>query len=749
MEPPDPLSAEHPLDDFLPPRTHRANGSAGPPSTVALPAPSLDRARPARPQRGDRQRAWWLALLLLWVLASAADHRWLAMDLRLPSWDQADYLNSAVDHGRALGLLPGGGWRGVAALLDLSPKIPPLASLVNGSVMAVAGDSADQASWALSLWHGLLLAVVACWARDLAGRRFALLAALLVALLPALAELRVDFTLDLALAATTTLALWLLGRWQRPSVEGGGHWGTALAAALAIGSAVLVKQSALLVLTLPSLWCLLRSLGRPKRMLQAGAALTLVIAMALPWLHHNWITTLGGTNRAVLESAAREGDPPVLSLASLLWYPRLWPKQLGVALLLPGLAGGGLALWRRRGQRAFGLVPAWERLSGDWRWLIGCSAACLLCTTLSPNKDGRYIAPLLPLLAMLLTRGWWQLGLELQPRLGAQGSAVLLAAGVLGGGGALLRERDLSLQRQAPSPAAAAMAELRRQVGTAPVTLLTVPDGPDLNEQTLTSLGRLGGGNVLARSLGGRSREYDLALRRSSWVLLATGDQGTAKPQARELSRRVRGDRHFLRLAHWPWTQGREVELWQRRRDAPAEPFDATFITMARGMERGPAGLRTLFAKVGPEHQLDGHFLYMKRVRAWAEERLRSNPNDPDALWSLALIETLRNRPPAAAGWYERLQKLKPGSPWPAAYRSLVLLADWRPGSAANVVHDSTEEAIQHPVMRALRSLSRGLVGHPLSLESLRVSIPEAIAAVKADLARPAETDHTQPRRTP
>jgi hypothetical protein len=42
----------------------------------------------------------------------------------VPAWDQADYLNSALDHGRALGLLPGGGWQGWNALLDLSPKIP-------------------------------------------------------------------------------------------------------------------------------------------------------------------------------------------------------------------------------------------------------------------------------------------------------------------------------------------------------------------------------------------------------------------------------------------------------------------------------------------------------------------------------------------------------------------------------------------------------------------------------------------------
>jgi hypothetical protein len=177
------------------------------------------------------------------------------------------------------------------------------------------------------------------------------------------------------------------------------------------------------------------------------------------------------------------------------------------------------------------------------------------------------------------------------------------------------------------------------------------------------------------------------------------------------------------------------VELWQRRSDAPLEPFDADFIRLARGMERGPAGVRELFARIGPEHQLDGHFLYQERVQRWAKQRLATSPNDRDALWSLALIATLRNRPQQALPWYEKLQDLDPNSPWPAAYRAVVLLADWHPGTAANVLTESTESATRHPVVRALSNLSRGLVGHPLALESLRVSLPQAIAAVKADLA--------------
>jgi 4-amino-4-deoxy-L-arabinose transferase-like glycosyltransferase len=741
-----------PTLDALPPTSPTAGNGTGQPlartdlQNATLPAFHRGEQRASTftiANTKGREWLWWAGLGLIWLVATAADRLWLDLDRRLPSWDQADYLNSALDHGRALGLLPGGGWQGWGHLLDLSPKIPPLASLVNGTVMAIAGDTPQRASWALALWHGLLLVALACWARTLGGRRFALLAAALLSLVPALAVLRVDYTLDLALAACTTLALALLGRWQTASPLGGGRWGQALAAALAIAAAVLVKQSALLVLTLPSLWAALRALPSPRRRLQVLVALLIVIGLALPWLHHNWITTLGGTNRAVIESAASEGDPDVLSLGSLLWYPRLWPSQLGIVLLTPALGAALMAAWLHR-QRLIGWLRHPVRaLPPGWAWLIGCTLAGWLCTTLSPNKDGRYIAPVLPLLTLLVARGWWQIGLWLQARPGLSGGAIgagALALGLLAGAGELASAQARALRREAPSPAPAAMAELRRRVGETPITLLVVPGSPDLNEQTLTTYGRLGGGRIEARRLGRNRREHPVVLERSDWLLLATGDQGTTHPGSRELSERIRRDGRFERLAHWPWNAGRQVELWRRRDGAPFrhESFDASFIRLARGMERGPAGIRELFDRIGAEHQADGHFLYQQRVAAWARERLRQNPSDRDALWSLALIETLRNRPQAALPWYGRLQELDPSSPWPAAYRAVVLLADWRPGSAAHALRETPSSAASHPVNRALSDLSRGLSGHPLSLERLRVSLPEAIAAVKLELiARP------------
>ncbi len=693
----------------------------------AHPAPASTAAR------GPRKWSWWAWVAALWGLSTVWDRLWLARDGRIPSWDQADYLNSAVDHGRALGFLSGS-WKGWEALLDLSPKIPPLASLVNGSVMAVAGDSPDQASWSLALWHGLLLAVVAAWGRQLAGRRFALLCVALVALSP---------------------ALWLLWRWQAASPRGG-HPRQALLAALAIGAALMVKQSALLLVALPALWAAVGGLRRRERRLQVLLALAVVLALVLPWLHHNWITTLGGTNRAVLESAASEGDPPVLSMASLLWYVRLLPEQLGPVVLLVGLLGFALALgnrlWpERRWFQPWGSprqpspgptgapppvaaapIPV-VALPEGWGWLLGCAAAGWLATTLSPNKDARYIAPVLPLLLLLLAAGWWQLGRWLSARLGDRTGAALLGAGLLAGGVNSATAALAALQPHEPNPLPDLISRLRSAVGDAPTTLLVVPGSPSLNEQNVTTYGRMDGGRIEGRRLGRRRSEHPLVLERAGWLLLASGDQGTNRPGSRELSLRVRSDGRFEPVGRWPWSEGRQVELWKRRGQA-APPFDKDFIQLARGLEQGPCGLAAVFERIGPEHQLDGHFLYQQRVRRWALAQLQRHPDDRDALWSLALLATLNNRPVEAGRWYGRLQALEPRNPWPASYRAVVSLADWNPGGASEALNQLPADLRRQPIPRSLAELSAVLSGRLWRVPALAGELPQAIQSVKGQL---------------
>ena len=42
---------------------------------------------------------FWAFVALIWVLSTLVDRLWWMLQTGVPAWDQADYLNSAMDHG--------------------------------------------------------------------------------------------------------------------------------------------------------------------------------------------------------------------------------------------------------------------------------------------------------------------------------------------------------------------------------------------------------------------------------------------------------------------------------------------------------------------------------------------------------------------------------------------------------------------------------------------------------------------------
>jgi Flp pilus assembly protein TadD len=153
-------------------------------------------------------------------------------------------------------------------------------------------------------------------------------------------------------------------------------------------------------------------------------------------------------------------------------------------------------------------------------------------------------------------------------------------------------------------------------------------------------------------------------------------------------------------------------------------------------MGNGPGALAPLFASIGLEHQLDGHRLYQQEVAGWAQRRLAVNPGDPEALWNLALLATLQNRPEAAQRWFGALQAQEPTRPWPAVYRAIVLLADGRPWQARTVLDAVPAAAANDPLVRGLRDLSGVLSGDVRRLATLPQSLPQAVAAARREISR-------------
>ena len=660
---------------------------------------------------------WWACLGLIGVACIALQRLWLLSHPAYLSWDQADYLNSAVDHGRALGCLAPASWPGWGGLLNLSPKIPPLASLVNGCVLAVSGDSPDQAREALLVWLGALLLVIAGWGRQLLGPRFGLLAAALVACSPGIWQVAIRYSLDLPLTAGIALALWLLGRWQRRTAP---NPLLSLGAALAVAAAILIKQSALLFLAVPVLAASASALHhRPKRWWLL-LAVALGLACILPWLQHNWITTLGGTNRAVFESAAAEGDPGLLSAAGLSWYALRLPGQLGWVTS----AGGGLGLLLLLRQHGRTGLSAPE---GDWRWLLLCSASGLVLLTLSPNKDERYLAPLLPPLLLLLARGWLELWRQWRLLAQISGALVLLEL-----------PASLALQQrpiQAP-PLTQVLAPMREAGGTTPRTVVVVPDDRELNEHTVTRAGRSAGGLVVGRHLSARSApDRQRLIEHADWILLASSPRRRRLEENQQLRRELQSSGSFERLQRLSWNHNRNwLELWGRR-SGSARSFAGDFPALAVAAGSGPKGLAQLMERIGPEHQLDGHLLYQQQVRQQARQQLQRNSQDRQALWSLGMLAVLNNEHGEAAQRFAQLSRLEPANPWPGTYRSVVLLADWNSCGAAA----AAEQQLQHPgqarlPLLALRDLAAGLCFRPWRLAAAAQSLPAAVSWAKTSL---------------
>ena len=127
---------------------------------------------------------FWISVLIIWIISAIADRIWWNFYSDTPSWDQADYLNSALDHARVLPFLGGAESLDLSLLLDKSPKIPPLASIINGTLIVLAGDAPHKAAWSLSLWNGFFILNIASWGLYLRGKKFAIFCVLISAFSP-------------------------------------------------------------------------------------------------------------------------------------------------------------------------------------------------------------------------------------------------------------------------------------------------------------------------------------------------------------------------------------------------------------------------------------------------------------------------------------------------------------------------------------------------------------------------------------
>ncbi len=674
---------------------------------------------------------FWISILFIWIISTLIDRIWWSFYSNTPSWDQADYLNSAIDHARALSFLGEEGALDLSSFLDKSPKIPPLASIINGAIIAFAGDAPHKAAWSLSIWNGFLIFNIASWGLYLRGKKFALFSVLISVFSPFLFHLRTDYVLELPLISSITFYLFHLGKWSDKSI--GGKWIQLIIASFACASSLLIKQSSLLVIIPSLLFIFILSFKRDKIFkLQFTCLFLINIFAIMPWFYHNWIMILSGTYRAVFESAAIEGDPSIFGFESIFWYFPYLNNQFGSIIFFFGFSGILLVLLThiRSFKGVLKLEDLFKKNNYKWTWISFNLLTCWTFTTFIPNKDERYIACTIPLIILLLALGFskWNDWLDNYFKFN---SILFIAPLSFIFSNSINKFNTLENVSGKYYPVKEIISIVRsNQIFNEKETVIVVPSTPDVNQHNISYFGRMQGGNILGRQLGQSLSHIEPVLKYSNWIILADGDQGSVSSNSLALDKSIRDSSLFIKVREFPRAIEGSYSLWKRSSNSlEKNEFHKRFIELANGMEQGPLGIQLIFDEIAIHHMLDGHFKYQNIVRDNALSKISSDPANIESLWTISLLELLSNRPYKADIHLQKLETLLPNNPWPSAYRSIVNFASWNPWKAS-LIADRAYKRNGNYLLKSLGDVGAVFRGALWRFSSAFHSVPNSIKSI-------------------
>ncbi|MGH7403905.1 MAG: ArnT family glycosyltransferase, partial [Candidatus Rokuibacteriota bacterium] len=324
------------------------------------------------------------ALALLFLGLCAITVIWVTLDRTPPAWDHANHLGHALSCHRELAEH---GLGGLPAILEETAFYPPLAPCAAGLLYFVfpVTPLVAQSVMLLSLGLGLLAVFgLASWLWDeWAG----LLAAFLYGTAPFVVFSLTNFQLDLPLAAAVAWAVYALARTEAFSQRG---WTLGLGLICALG---LLTKPTFPVYVLPAVlveaWRAARAPDRARRLGSIGLALLIAAGISLPWYGPRLMGMPGQFLNRSFKQAAESGYAPALSSGGLLFYPSVFPTEIGFLAVLVFLLG----LWTvRRDLRARRVL---------WSAALVPFAAILLVQ----NKNVRYALPLIPAAAVVAAGG--------------------------------------------------------------------------------------------------------------------------------------------------------------------------------------------------------------------------------------------------------------------------------------------------------------------------------------------------------
>lgn len=512
-------------------------------------------------------------IIPIWLLGLFCDRVWYSLDRSVPAWDQADYLNGALNYWNALQnpqWFDAQWWR---SFWLISNKIPPLHYILTTPFLEWFGLSEDAASLVMLFYSFVLLVAVYGLGVSLFNRQVGIYAAILCQILPGLYYYRLEFLLDYPLTAITVFSFWLLTLWQ---IQQQPSWLLAIAFGISFGLAILLKQTSLFFLVIPLLWLLLRYFKNRQwlKIFQLLIAGFLAVVICYPWYRTNWLLILTAGKRATVDSAIIEGDPALNTFDAWFYYLKTLPYLLSWHLLLIPLVGLSLYIF----QKAFKVSFYWPqplRIKEKFaiQWLLVYLVGGYLLSSLNINKDARYILPLLPVIALFLSLGLLVYSKAWRKYL-VYGSIflgiALMLLNIFPFPGKVIAQKLSPRTQHYPYLGQVYPHQyiVREIIQTEPylrTTLGVLPSTPEINQHNFSFYGGLAKFQVVGRQVGIKENEVFSDMRSLNWFITKTGDQGSV-PEAQALITKLVSESQIFQLhKSWQLPDNSEVKLYQKK----------------------------------------------------------------------------------------------------------------------------------------------------------------------------------------
>ncbi len=511
-----------------------------------------------------------IILAIIWLSGVICDRVWFFLDNSVPAWDQADYLNGALNYWHALQnpqWFEGDWWR---SFWLLSNKIPPLHYILTTPFINIWGTSADAASLVIIFYNALLLISVYGLGLVLFNTNVGLWAAGLCQVLPGLYYYRLEFLLDYPLTAIVTFSFYLLTLWQVSKKK---SWLIAIAFGLSLGFALLLKQTALFFLLVPIIWAFCACL-KDRQWLRVSQLITAFFASTIvfyPWYRTNWLLILTSGKRATLDSAIAEGDPALNSLNAWTYYLKILPYLLSWHILIIPLVGILLYLIYKLIDK--NLFFSSSISLQNLKWLIIYLIGGYLLSSFNINKDARYILPLLPVLSLIIAialLSWRGRGQKVICWGTISLSIILMLLNIFPLGLSFIPNTLSPRVQHYPYlgtkyPNAEVIEEIIKTSSYLRTTLGVLPSTPTINQHNFSFYGGQNNFQVVGRQVGVRLEEVTQDANYLDWFLTKTGDQGSIPEAQQAITNLVETGGDFKLQKDWQLPDNSTLKLYHSR----------------------------------------------------------------------------------------------------------------------------------------------------------------------------------------